>query len=65
MSIAAVSPFSPPEQIATDVYVVYGSVRFNPVIRFTRNMAVIRSGQNLTLINSLFQAPGCSCFGTW
>ena len=51
MSRVAVSPFSPPEQIAADVYVVYGSIRFNPVIRFTRNMAVIRSGQDLTLIN--------------
>ena len=53
MSASTVTPFSQPEQIAPDIYVVYGSVRFNPLIRFTRNMAIVRHGQDLTLINAV------------
>ena len=53
MSASTVTPFSHPEQIAPDIYVVYGSVRFNPLIRFTRNMAIVRHGQDLTLINAV------------
>lgn len=51
MTYPAATPHSLPEQIAEDVYVVYGSIRINPVISFTRNMVIVKSGEELTLVN--------------
>jgi len=42
-----------PQQIGEDLYVVYDSFRANPLVRFTRNMAVLREGRALTLINTV------------
>jgi hypothetical protein len=53
MSYAEVTPFSPPEEIGPDLFVVYGSVKPNPLVAFTRNMAVVRHEGELTLINSV------------
>ena len=44
-------PFDPPEQIAEDLFVVKGCVKPSPIVRFTRNMAVVRDEGHLTLIN--------------
>lgn len=51
MSYPPVLPHDPPQQIADDLFVVHGCIKINPIVRFTRNMAVVREGQELTLIN--------------
>lgn len=51
MSYPDVLPHDLPQQIAEDLFVVHGCVRLNRLIRFTRNMAVVRDGGKLTLIN--------------
>lgn len=53
MTRSHVTPYSPPEQLAPDLFVVYGSFRANPWVRFTRNMAIVRNAGELTLINSV------------
>lgn len=51
MSYPEATPHSPPQQIGEDLFVVYGSVQINPLIRFSRNMAVLRNVDELTLVN--------------
>lgn len=51
MEYPAALPHTPPEQIGEDLFVVYGSVQPGAVVRFTRNMAVVREGSELTLID--------------
>lgn len=51
MSYPPVLPHDPPRQIAENLYVVHSCIKINPVVRFTRNMAIVREGQELTLIN--------------
>ena len=51
MAHPPVTPHDPPRKLADDLWVVHGSVRVNPVIRFTRNMAIVKNGDELTLIN--------------
>lgn len=41
------------EEIADDVFMIRGSIRMNRMVRITRNMAVIREGNELSLINPL------------
>ncbi len=53
MSYPAPTPHDPIEEIAPDVFMVRGSVRMNPMMRITRNMAILRHGDELTLINPL------------
>ena len=53
MAYAPVYPHDPIEEIAADVFMVSGSIRVNPVIRITRNMAVIRHAGELTLIDPI------------
>ena len=53
MAYAPVYPHDPVEEIASDVFMVSGSIRMNPVIRITRNMAVIRQDNELTLIDPI------------
>jgi len=48
-----VFPHGNVEQISEDVFMVRGSINMNPVVRITRNMAIIREGGELTLINPL------------
>jgi len=48
-----VYPHDPLEEIGMDVFMVRGSVRMNPIIRISRNMAVIREAGELTLINPI------------
>lgn len=51
MDYPAVLPHDHPKQIADDLFVVHGCIKINPMVRFTRNMAIVREGQELTLIN--------------
>lgn len=51
MTIQDALPHSLPQEIGENLFAVYGCVNINKAIRFTRNMAVVRSGDELTLIN--------------
>lgn len=53
MSFPPAYPHKSIEQIADDVYMARGSVKINPVVRFTRNMAIVRRDGELTLINPI------------
>ncbi|NKB34402.1 MAG: hypothetical protein GKR91_15025 [Pseudomonadales bacterium] len=41
------------EEIGTDAYMVRGSIKLNAFMRITRNMGIIREGDELTLINPI------------
>jgi hypothetical protein len=41
------------ESIADDVYMVRGSIKMNALLRITRNMALVKEGEDLTLINPI------------
>ncbi|MEM9620282.1 MAG: hypothetical protein AAF993_01450 [Pseudomonadota bacterium] len=47
----ATLPHDPPKQIAENLFVVHGCVRPSAIARFTRNMAIVRHNDELTLIN--------------
>ncbi len=53
MTFPAVLPHDPIEKIGDDVFMASGSVNINRIIRFSRNMAIVRRDQNLTLINPI------------
>jgi len=53
MSYPKALPHDPILQIADDLFVVYGSIMLNPVMRITRNMTIVRHGNELTLINAV------------
>tara|TARA_B110000444_G_scaffold229401_1_gene235886 strand:- start:2535 stop:2828 length:294 start_codon:yes stop_codon:yes gene_type:complete len=40
-------------EIADDLFMVRGSIKMNPLVRITRNMGIIRNGDDLSLINPL------------
>jgi len=42
-----------PKKIGDKLYVVYGSVQMNALMRFSRNMAIVINGNELTLINAV------------
>jgi len=44
-------PHDLPQELAPDLYVVAGCVKPAPIVRFTRNMVIVREGDELTLIN--------------
>jgi hypothetical protein len=46
-------PHGKVEKISEDIFMVRGSINMNPVVRITRNMAIIREGAELTLVNPL------------
>ena len=39
------------EEIAEDIFMLRGSIKMNPLVRITRNMGIIRNGDELSLIN--------------
>ncbi|GJM13229.1 MAG: hypothetical protein DHS20C12_16320 [Pseudohongiella sp.] len=39
------------EEIAEDLFMLRGSIKMNPLVRITRNMGIVRSGDELCLIN--------------
>ena len=53
MSYAAPLPHDPLEEVAADLFLVRGGVRMNPLMRITRNMAVLRHDGELSLINPI------------
>ena len=53
MAYQAVCPHDSIEQIADEVFMVRGSVKLNPLLRLSRNMATVRHDGELTLINPL------------
>jgi len=46
-------PHDPPVEVFPDVFLVRGSYRANWWLRFSRNMVILRHGDELTLINSV------------
>jgi hypothetical protein len=53
MAHPPVCPHGGIEQIADNVFALRGSFRMNAMIRISRNMAIVRSGTELTLINPI------------
>ncbi|MEE2777507.1 MAG: hypothetical protein VYE73_12195 [Acidobacteriota bacterium] len=53
MAFAPAYPHDPIEEITQDVYMARGSIRMNPVVRLTRNMAIVRHAGELTLVNPI------------
>ena len=53
MSYAPVTPHDPIEEIGPDLFMVRGSVQLNPLMRITRNMAVVRHQGELSLVNPI------------
>ena len=53
MRHAPVYPHDPVVPIADDVYMVRGAIKMNPLVRISRNMAIVRDGRELTVINPL------------
>ena len=39
------------EEIADDTFMLRGSIKMNPLVRITRNMGIVRNGNELSLIN--------------
>ena len=46
-----VCPHGDVEEIAADIFMVRGSMKMNPVLRISRNMGIIRNGDEISLIN--------------
>jgi hypothetical protein len=46
-------PHDPIEEIASDLFMVRGSVRLNALMRITRNMAIVRHQGELNLVNPI------------
>ncbi|MCZ6656821.1 MAG: hypothetical protein O7C67_05950 [Gammaproteobacteria bacterium] len=53
MSFAPAYPHDAPEEIVEDVFMVRGSIPLNPIMRISRNMAIVRHERELTLINPI------------
>lgn len=47
------TPHDPIEEIFPDVFMVRGSVRMNALMSITRNMAIVRDGGDLTLVDPI------------
>ena len=46
-------PHRPIEQIGDNLFMARGSIKFNRFVRLSRNMAIVRSGTELTLIDPI------------
>jgi hypothetical protein len=57
VSDSPVYEHDPIEEIGPDVFMVRGSIKMNPVIRITRNMAVVRHAGELTLVDPIRLSP--------
>lgn len=53
MTYAPVHPHDPIEEICPDLFMVRGSIQMNPLIRITRNMAIVRHEDELTLVDPI------------
>lgn len=54
---AAPQPHGPLQPVFSDVFMVTGAYRVNAAIAFTRNMAVVRQGTDLIVLNSVRLSP--------
>ena len=50
---APAQPHGPIQALTERLYVVRGAMRMNPVLRISRNMVIIRHGDDLTLVNPI------------
>jgi hypothetical protein len=50
-------PHGKVEKIEENIFMVRGSIKMNPILRITRNMAIIRQGDELSLINPIRVRP--------
>jgi len=48
-----VCPHGDVEEIAANTFMVRGSMKMNPVLRISRNMGIVRSGDEVSLINPI------------
>ena len=46
-------PHDPIEEIYTDVFLARGSIKMNALMTITRNMVIVRQGQELTLVDPI------------
>lgn len=53
----AVMPHGPLEEVAHDVFWVQGSIQMGLGVRITRNMTVVRSGEELSVISAVRLSP--------
>ncbi|MEJ2139311.1 MAG: hypothetical protein P8Y61_07665 [Gammaproteobacteria bacterium] len=53
----AATRHDPLREVFPGVYLVRGSLQLNPVMRFNRNMVVVKRGDELTVINSVRLKP--------
>jgi len=53
MDHAPAYPHDPIEEILPDVFMVRGAVRMNPLMRISRNMAIVRHEGELSLVNPI------------
>ena len=53
MAHPPVYPHGPIEQIGENMFAARGSIRLNAMMRISRNMAIVRSGNELTLVNPI------------
>jgi hypothetical protein len=49
----SIYPHGNVEEIADDVFMVRGSIKLNPLVRISRNMGIVREGNELTLLNPI------------
>ena len=52
-TFAPAQPHDPIEALTDRLYVARGAMRMNPVLRISRNMVIIRHGDDLTLVNPI------------
>lgn len=53
MNFPPAYPHDPIEQIGDEVFMARGSIKLNPLLRISRNMAIVRSHGELALINAI------------
>lgn len=53
MAYGPIYPHDPIEQIMDNIFMVRGSIDLNRLMRITRNMAIVRNGDELTVINPI------------
>lgn len=57
MAYGPAYPHDPIEEIGPDVFMVRGEIKMNAVMALSRNMAIVRSGGELSLINPIRLSP--------
>lgn len=50
-------PHGKVEKIDENIFMVRGSIKMNPIVRITRNMVIVRQGDEISLINPIRVSP--------